>query len=96
SFATPERVLFTRDRVVDARAATVEHRGVDVGMRCVAEAWAYLDGLPDVDAIDASSRARLVAVGARFGSAAANSLSAALERRPESGLLAALLEGALR
>ncbi|MEM9802973.1 MAG: SUMF1/EgtB/PvdO family nonheme iron enzyme, partial [Planctomycetota bacterium] len=52
SFATPERVLFTRDRVVHARATTVEHRGFDVGMRCVAEAWAYLDGLPDVDAID--------------------------------------------
>ncbi len=97
SFSTPERVLFTRDGVALAMGRTQGHRGADLGMRCVMEATPFLVSLADPGSeLPSSARARVVAVGARWGFRSLDALEAALAVAPRSPWVAALLEGAGR
>ncbi len=95
SFSTPEKVLFTRDGVALAMGRTQGHRGADLGMRCVMEATPFLVALapPDRDLPEAA-RARVVAVGARWGFRSLAALEAARAAAPESPWVEALLVGA--
>lgn len=97
SFSTPEKVLFTRDGVALAMGRTTGHRGADLGMRCVMEAIPFLVSLAEPGSgLPQAARARVVAVGARWGSRSVDALEAARAAAPESAWVEALLEGAGR
>jgi len=100
SFSTPEQVLFTRDGVALAMGVTPGHRGSDVGVRCVAEARAFIAGLASAAGpLPAAARPRVVAVGDRWGGRSVEALLRASEGVPqglENPWVEALLEGAGR
>lgn len=95
SFSTPDQVLFTRDGVALAMGTTLGHRASDVGMRCVMEADRFLLALEvPVGSLPASIRARVAAVGARWGGRSLDVLEGARRSSPGSPWIEALLEGA--
>lgn len=97
SFSTPEQVLFTRDGVALAMGTTAGHRASDVGMRCVVEAAEFLGALAaEAVPLPASARARVSAVGARWGFRSYEALEVARRAAPKSPWIESLLQGASR
>ena len=95
SFSTPEQVLFTRDGVVLAMGTTLAHRASDVGLRCVVEAGPHLLSLTAPEGpLPDGARARVIAVGRRWGPRSAETLRQALADDPTNPWAQALLEGA--
>ncbi|MEM9379097.1 MAG: SUMF1/EgtB/PvdO family nonheme iron enzyme [Planctomycetota bacterium] len=94
SYLTPTRALFARDRSIFAHGVTEQHRASDLGLRCVAHAGIYLEGLPDLGPLEAGLRERLRAVGARWGTRSTGILELVNEADGTNRWIYELLAGA--
>lgn len=100
SFTSPLRRLYDLDEdgrlVFDHLDLDPCTRGDDIGLRCVADASEYLSQRADSFGNDESTRARLVAVGRRFGRDAVPLLEELAGSKNGSPAMRLLLEGAQR
>jgi hypothetical protein len=99
SYLSGARTLHGHDRRKNlyffAEAVDPRHRGIDIGLRCIADAEVYLwKHAPEWD--DAAIRQRLVAVGERWGGRAVVLLQRLSQRPGAPDALTWLLEGALQ
>ncbi len=101
SFLTPSRPLYTLDSVCLASAVTESHRSREIGLRCVAPAVEYLAQLGQAEGPSHGSqglsgviRARVEAVGGRWGPAAVPALKAMVANGQGLPWTQALLDGA--
>ena len=95
SYATRVAELYVRDwDETNAREFPPGTRTPELGVRCVAEAEAWLGGRLDELAAAPDALTRLEQLGARFGAEALPVLERLLLERPEHPALVALLNGA--